>query len=131
MAVKFPQGSLIALEDVSPTERITLADFEGSQTERETKFQQAVSFQRLHKKKLERDAGYDPSDPAGLNTGIRITANELREAFAEAPLITIPETDDDVFTSKHLVIQEFELATDETNDYFREVLSLARRFLTE
>jgi len=131
MAVKFPQGSIIALVDVSPEERITLADFGGSQEEREAKFQQAVSFQRLHKKKLERDADYDPSDPEGLNSGVRVRANELREAVAEAPLITIPETDDDVFLSLHLIIREFDLATDETNAYFREVLQLSRRFLTE
>ena len=126
MAVKFPQGSLIALQDVTVDERITLADFGGSQTERETKFQQAVSFQRLHKKKLEREPEYDPADPAGENTGIRVNANELREAFAEQPLITIPDTDDEVFVSVHLVIPEFDLTTDETNAYYKEVIKLSR-----
>jgi hypothetical protein len=131
MAVKFPQGSIIALVDVTPDERITLADFEGSQTERESKFQQAVSFQRLHKKKLEREPEYDPSDPSGENTGIRVGANELREAFAEQPLITIPDTDDDIFVSRHLIIREFDLPTDETNAYYKEVIKLSRNFLTE
>lgn len=131
MAVKFPQGSLIALEDVTPTERITLADFGGSQTEREAKFRQAVSFQRLHKKKLEREPEYDASDPSGENTGIRVRANELREAVAEQPLIEIPATDDDVFVSLHLVITEFDLVTDETNAYYKEVIRLSRNFLTE
>ena len=131
MAVKFPQGSIIALVDVTPDERITLADFEGSQTERESKFQQAVSFQRLHKKKLEREPEYDPSDPSGENTGIRVRANELREAFAEQPLITIPDTDDDIFVSRHLIIREFDLPTDETNAYYKEVIKLSRNFLTE
>lgn len=129
MAFKFPQSTLIALVDVQPADRIVLADFGGSQNEREAKFQQATAFQRLHKKKLERDPNYDPTDPGGVNSGIRVTANELREAFAEIPLITIPDTDDEPFVSQHLIIETFDVPQDETNRYYKEVLGLSRDFI--
>lgn len=130
MAVKFPQGTLISLVDVQPEDRIVLADFGGSQAEREAKFQQATAFQRAHKKKLEIEPTYDPKDPGGATSGIRLSANEIREAFAEIPLITIPESEDEPFVSQHLVIETFDVPTDETNDYYKELLKLSREFIT-
>lgn len=128
---KFPQGSIISLADVGVDDRITLSDFGGSQDEREAKFRQATSFQRLHKKKLNREPNYDPTDPAGTTTGIAVNANELREAFQEQQIITIPESDEVPFRSLHLVFPTVDLPTDETNAYYREVLKLSRNFLTE
>jgi len=129
MAVKFPQGTLISLIDVQPEDIIVLEDFGGSQSEREAKFRQATAFQRAHKKKLEIEPSYDPTDPGGTTSGIRLTANEIREAFAEIPLITIPESETEPFVSQHLIIEEFSLPTDETNTYYKELLGLSRDFI--
>ena len=129
MAVRFPAGTLIALVDIGIDDRITMADFEGSQEEREAKFRQATSFQRAHKKKLLRNPDYDPTDPSGTDSGIPLTANEVREAFAEQSIITIPDDDGDTFKSNHLVIVESTIVADETNAYFKESLRLARDYV--
>lgn len=129
MAVKFPQGSILSLDQILPTDRITLADFGGSQAEREGKYTLAIAFQNLHKRKLEREPGYDPEDPLGVNSAIPVTAQEVREAFEEQRIIPIPETDTETFVSTHLVIRTFDLPSDETNDYYKRLIDTARTFL--
>ena len=129
MAVKFPEGSIISLDQISPDDRITLADFGGSQDEREGKYTLAIAFQNLHKRKLERDPGYDPEDPLGLVSGVSVTAQEVREAFEEQRIIPIPETDDETFVSLHLIIRTFDLPDDETNPYYKRLIDTARQFL--
>ncbi len=129
MAEKFPTGSTITLNQISPDERITLADFGGSQDEMELKYKQAISYQNLHKKKALREPTYDASDPAGVNSGIPVTADELREAEIERGTIPIPETDDETFRGLHLVIQQFTLPDDETNEYYATIINLSRDFV--
>lgn len=129
MAVKFPQGSILSLDQILPTDRITLADFGGSQNEREGKYTLAIAFQNLHKRKLNRDPGYDPEDPLGVESGVPVTAQEVREAYEEQRIIPIPETDDETFVSLHLVIRTFDLPSDETNPYYNRLIDTARQFL--
>ena len=129
MAVKFPQGSILSLDQISPDDRITLADFGGSQNEREGKYTLAIAFQNLHKRKLDRDTGYDPEDPLGIASGVPATAQEVREAFEEQRIIPIPETDDETFVSQHLVIRTFDLPDDETNTYYKRLIDIARQHL--
>ena len=126
---KFPSGSILTLDQVDPDDRITLADFGGSQQEREIKYQQAISYQNLHKKKLLRSANYDPSDPAGVVTGIPVTSDELKEANIEQGTIPIPETDDETFVGLHMIIPTVELPLDETNAYYRKIIKLARAYI--
>lgn len=127
--LKFPSGSILSLDQIDPDDRITLADFGGSQQEREVKYQQAISYQNLHKKKLLRNANYDPSDPAGVVTGIPVTSEELKEAAIEQETIPIPETDDETFVGLHMIIPTVELPLDETNAYYREIIKLARAYV--
>ncbi len=129
MAVKFPQGSILSLDQISPDDRITLADFGGSQAEREGKYQLAIAFQNLHKRKILKESNYDASDPLGVTTGIAVTAQEVRDAFDEQDRIPIPETDDETFVSRHLIIRTFDLPSDETNAYYKTLIDLARRYL--
>lgn len=131
MAVRFPQGSILSLDQISPDDRITLADFEGSQPEREGKYQLAISFQNLHKRKLLRDPNYDPADPLGADSGISVTAQDIREAQAEQTRIPIPDADDETFISQHLIIRTFDLPADETNAYYKTLIDLSRRYLTQ
>lgn len=127
--LKFPEGSILSLDQIDPEDRITLADFGGSQDEREGKYQQAISYQNLHKKKLLRNASYDPEDPAGVVTGIPVTSDELKEANIEQGTIPIPVSDDETFVGLHMVIPTVELPLDETNAYYREVIKLARNYV--
>lgn len=129
MAVKFPQGSILSLDQISPDDNITLADFGGSQDEREGKYTLAIAYQNLHKRKLDRDPGYDPTDPLGVGSGVPVTAQEVREAFEEQRIIPIPETDDETFVSLHLVTRTFNLPSDETNAYYKRLIDTARRHL--
>lgn len=129
---KFPTGSVITLISVGPDDKIRLSDFGGSQPEREGKYRLAVAYKLLHKRKQLEEADYDPADPAGVDTGIRVTADEYRQAVDNLEQIAIPLDEDEVFVSKHRLITTPSIAgvADEENSYYRHLLEKAKSFIT-
>lgn len=129
--VRFPSGSIITLAEIGPEDKITLADFGGSQQEREGKFRLATAYRQLHKRKLLEEPDYDSTDPAGAVSGIAVTADEYRQAIGTLDTIPIPTEDDETFVSLHLVQPEPAIAAvaDEESPYFRRLLRDAREWI--
>jgi hypothetical protein len=130
--VKFPASSAITLTSVGPDDLIRLCDFGGVQSEREGKYRLAVAYKLLHKRKQLEDIDYDPADPAGAESGVRVTADEYRQATDNLEQIPIPLDETEPFVSKHLIISTPSIAgvADEENPYFRNLLSQAKSFIT-